>query len=225
MKKSLWMLITILLFCSHIGVYGQIPDEVKDMWIACKKKMNNPAGTQLNMNIHMSMLIIKTDMQVVVSGKGGKSLMKGSMKIMGREFAMEHGFDGQQEWKYKHLKLKEGDEGKGKERKDTLFITKTNKKSAGNADIDFDLIEDYQKAMVKQEGRYHVITLSKPKSKDDPKKITIKIDKEKSLLREMSYKESGARITMTITHITFGVNDNIFMLDTSKYPGAIIVRK
>ena len=70
MNKSLWMLITILLFCSHIGVYGQIPDEVKDMWIACKKKMNNPAGTQLNMNIHMSMLIIKTDMQVVVSGKG-----------------------------------------------------------------------------------------------------------------------------------------------------------
>ena len=111
------MLITILLFCSHIGVYGQIPDEVKDMWIACKKKMNNPAGS------------------------------------------------------------------------------------------------------------YHVITLSKPKSKDDPKKITIKIDKEKSLLREMSYKESGARITMTITRITFGVNDNIFMLDTSKYPGAIIVRK
>ena len=27
------------------------------------------------------------------------------------------------------------------------------------------------------------------------------------------------------SHITFGVNDNIFMLDTSKYPGAIIVRK
>ena len=39
-----------------------------------------------------------------------------------------------------------------------------------------------------------------------------------------SVSDTEAR-TMTITRITFGVNDNIFMLDTSKYPGAIIVRK
>jgi len=47
----------------------------------------------------------------------------------------------------------------------------------------------------------------------------------KMLIREIVTKEGIAKITMTMTRVKYGVSDNVFMLDTSKYPGAVIVRK
>lgn len=227
MKQRIqWMLTAILLFCGLMNAHAQIPAEVREMFKACAAKMNAPEGTEMDMNIKFSMLVIKTNMAITVSTKGAKSLTKGTMKIMGRELVIEDGFDGKQSWKYKHLKLKEGDLEKGKEHKDSLIITKTNKKASSHSDIDFGIADDYQKAEIKKkDGRYEVIVFSKPKDKDAPKKVTVKIDKEKSLLREISSKQSGIKMTMTITRVKHGVNDNVFVLDTSKYPGAVIVRK
>ena len=53
----------------------------------------------------------------------------------------------------------------------------------------------------------------------------MKIDKDNEVLREVSVKEGGATMTLTFNRIKYGVNDNVFVLDTSKYPGAVIVRK
>ena len=53
----------------------------------------------------------------------------------------------------------------------------------------------------------------------------IEMDHEKMLIREIVTKEGIAKITMTVTRVKYGVSDNVFMLDTSKYPGAVIVRK
>ena len=45
------------------------------------------------------------------------------------------------------------------------------------------------------------------------------------ILREVAVKEGDATMTLTFNRIKYGVNDNVIVLDTSKYPGAVIVRK
>ena len=70
-----------------------------------------------------------------------------------------------------------------------------------------------------------MLTFTNPVDKDDPKKVTMKIDKDNLILREVAAKEGGGTMTLTFNRIKYGVNDNVFVLDTSKYPGAVIVRK
>ena len=38
-------------------------------------------------------------------------------------------------------------------------------------------------------------------------------------------KVSIASMKMTVTKIKLGVSDNVFVLDTKKYPNAVVVRK
>ena len=221
-----WMLTAILLLCSLLSVQAQIPAEVTDMMRKCKDNMTHASGIEMDMKIHMSMMVMSVDMNFTVMTKGSKLLMKTSMKKLGNDIRSESGFDGEQVWEFKHVELAEKFKKEGKEYKDTLTITKTTKApSKRQADIDFGLAEDYQKATVKKDGRYTVITFTKPKDKDNPKKVTVKVDHEKMLIREIVTKEGIAKITMTVTRVKYGVSDNVFMLDTSKYPGAVIVRK
>lgn len=221
-----WMLTALFLLCGLLAVQAQIPAEVSEMMRKCEANMNHASGCEYDMNVHMSMMVMSIDMKMVIAQKNGKSLVRTSMSKMGREMTTENGFDGHQSWSFKHVKLTDKDKKKGKEYKDTLTITKGAKAEKDDEfELEFDFDKSYRKATVKQSGRYKVITFSNPVDKDDPKKVTVKVDTEKMLLREVSMKESIAKITMTVTRVKYGVSDNFFVLDTSKFPGAVIVRK
>ena len=220
-----WMLTAVLLVCGLMTVQAQIPDQVKEIMKKCSEKMESPSGTEIEMEMRMSMLVMKITMNLTVSEKDGKSLTKGSMKMMGHEAVIEDGFDGQRSWKYKHFKLKESGKQK-KERKDSLIITKTSKKPKANSDIDLDIDKEYRKAKLKENGRYYVITFSDPIDKEEsPKKMEVQIDRENMVLHQVSFKEGVMKGTLTIKRVRFGVSDGIFVLDTSKYPDAVVVNR
>lgn len=217
--SKFWMLTFVLMMCGIMSAEAQISAEVSELLKKVAAKMDHPSGTEVDMNVRAKMFIISVNMKMTVFSKGDKQRMKGTMKILGKTAQIESGFDGQQEWEYKHLDvIKEN-------KKDTLYIKKVAKKSKADYDVDFDLDKSYRKATIKLKDKYHVITFTNPISKDDPKKVTMKIDKDNEVLREVSVKEGGATMTLTFNRIKYGVNDNVFVLDTSKYPGAVIVRK
>lgn len=217
--SKFWMLTFVLMMCGIMSAEAQISAEVSELLKKVAAKMDHPSGTEVDMNVRAKMFIISVNMKMTVFSKGDKQRMKGTMKILGKTAQIESGFDGQQEWDYKHLDVKK------ENKKDTLYIKKVAKKSKADYDVDFDLDKSYRKATIKLKDKYHVITFTNPISKDDPKKVTMKIDKDNEVLREVSVKEGGATMTLTFNRIKYGVNDNVFVLDTSKYPGAVIVRK
>ena len=217
--SKFWMLTFVLMMCGIMSAEAQISAEVSELLKKVAAKMDHPSGTEVDMNVRAKMFIVSVNMKMTVFSKGDKQRMKGTMKILGKTAQIESGFDGQQEWKYKHLDVKK------ENKKDTLYIKKVAKKSKADYDVDFGLDKSYRKATIKLKDKYHVITFTNPISKDDPKKVTMKIDKDNEVLREVSVKEGGATMTLTFNRIKYGVNDNVFVLDTSKYPGAVIVRK
>ena len=216
-----WMMAAILTLCGTTGAWGQIDPQVKEILRKCETVMSDPAGTEMTMTIEAHMVIKLTGFTATVAEKNGKSKATMVMKAFGREVKTEEGFDGTQEWSYRHIDLKK----KGKEVKDTLIIKQTTKKSESDYDIDFSIDQDYKAATVKVSGRYYVLTFTKPIKKDDPKKMVIKIDKDKYYFREMKAKQSGVSMTMKVTKIKFGVSDDIFKFDPKNYPNAVIVRK
>ena len=222
MKQTrLWMLAVILTLCGTMTALAQIDPQVTEIMRKCEKVMSNPAGLEMTMSIEARMVIKVSGITATVSVKNGKSKASMIMKVLGREVKTEEGFDGTQEWSYRHIDLKK----KGKEVKDTLTIKKTAKKSKSDYDIDFSVDKEYKTATVKVSGRYYELTFTNPIKKDDPKKMVVKIDKDKYYFREMKAKQSGVSMTMTVTKIKFGVSDDVFKFDPKNYPNAIIVRK
>lgn len=223
------MLAAILLFCGLTYVNAQIPADVAEVIRKSNEKMSNPAGLEIDMNMHISVLFIKGNMSTKLWTKGDKSLMKATMKILGQVTKMEEGFDGTLQWEYEGFELsekfKEKAQKKGKELKDTLKITKTSAKHKTDNTVDFDLDKQYRKASMELKDKYYVITFRDPIDKEDPKKATVKIDKDNFYIREMSVRQNGAKMTVTVNRVKVGVSDAVFKLDTSKYPGAVIVRK
>ena len=215
------MLVAILTLCGTMNALAQIDQQVTEIMRKCEKVMSNPAGLEMTMTIEARMVIKLTGMTATVAMKNEKSKATMVMKVLGREVRTEEGFDGTQEWNYRHIDLKK----KGKEVKDTLTIKKTAKKSESDYDIDFTMDKDYKTATVKVSGRYYELTFTNPVKKDDPKKVVVKIDKDKYYFREMKAKQSGVSMTMTVTKIKFGVRDDIFKFDPKNYPNAVIVRK
>ena len=209
------------LVCGAMTALAQIDPQVTEIMRKCEKVMSNPAGLEMTMSIEARMVIKLSGITATVSEKNGKSKASMVMKVLGREVKTEEGFDGTQEWSYRHIDLKK----KGKEVKDTLTIKKTAKKSESDYDIDFSVDKEYKTATVKVSGRYYELTFTNPIKKDDPKKMVVKIDKDKYYFREMKVKQSGMSMTMTVTKIKFGVSDDVFKFDPKNYPNAIIVRK
>ena len=209
------------LVCGTMTALAQIDPQVTEIMRKCEKVMSNPAGLEMTMSIEARMVIKLSGITATVSEKNGKSKASMVMKVLGREVKTEEGFDGTQEWSYRHIDLKK----KGKEVKDTLTIKKTAKKSESDYDIDFSVDKEYKTATVKVSGRYYELTFTNPIKKDDPKKMVVKIDKDKYYFREMKAKQSGVSMTMTVTKIKFGVSDDVFKFDPKNYPNAIIVRK
>lgn len=216
-----WMLAAILTLCGAMNALAQIDPQVTEIMRKCEKVMSNPAGLEMTMTIEARMVIKLSGITATVAEKNGKTKATMVMKVLGREVRTEEGFDGTQEWSYRHIDLKK----KGKEYKDTLTIKKTTKKSESDYDIDFSVDKDYKTATVKVSGRYYELTFTNPVKKDDPKKMVVKIDKDKYYFREMKAKQSGVSMTMTVTQIKIGVRDDVFKFDPKNYPNAVIVRK
>ena len=221
MKQTRILMLAATLVCGTMTALAQIDPQVTEIMRKCEKVMSNPAGLEMTMSIEARMVIKLSGITATVSEKNGKSKATMVMKVLGREVKTEEGFDGTQEWSYRHIDLKK----KGKEVKDTLTIKKTAKKSKSDYDIDFSVDKEYKTATVKVSGRYYELTFTNPIKKDDPKKMVVKIDKDKYYFREMKAKQSGVSMTMTVTKIKFGVSDDVFKFDPKNYPNAIIVRK
>lgn len=215
------MLVAILTLCGTMSALAQIDPQVTEIMRKCEKVMSNPAGVEMTMTVEARMMIKLSGMTATVAMKNEKTKATTVMKILGREVRTEEGFDGTQEWSFRHIDIKK----KGKEVKDTLTIKKTSKKSESDYDIDFGVDKDYKTATVTVNGRYYELTFTNPINKDDPKKVVVKIDKDKYYFREMKAKQSGLSMTMTVTKIKIGVSDNIFKFDPKNYPNAVIVRK
>ena len=211
----------ILMICGSMSAQAQIDPQATEIMRKCEKVMSNPAGMEMTMTVEARMVVKLSGMTATVAMKNEKSRATVVMKVLGREIRMDEGFDGTQEWSYRHIDFKK----KGKEVKDTLTIKKSAKKSESNYDIDFNIDKDYKTATVKISGRYYELTFTNPVKKDDPKKVVVKIDKDKYYFREMKAKQSGVSMTMTVTKIKFGVSDDIFKFDPKNYPNAVIVRK
>lgn len=211
----------ILMICGSMSAQAQIDPQATEIMRKCEKVMSNPAGMEMTMTVEARMVVKLSGMTATVAMKNEKSRATVVMKVLGREVRMDEGFDGTQEWSYRHIDLKK----KGKEVKDTLTIKKSAKKSESDYDIDFNIDKDYKTATVKVSGRYYELTFTNPVKKDDPKKVVVKIDKDKYYFREMKAKQSGVSMTMTVTKIKFGVSDDIFKFDPKNYPNAVIVRK
>jgi len=185
MKQTrILMLAAILTICGTMTALAQIDPQVTEIMRKCEKVMSNPAGLEMTMSIEARMVIKVSGITATVSEKNGKSKASMVMKVLGREVKTEEGFDGTQEWSYRHIDLKK----KGKEVKDTLTIKKTAKKSESDYDIDFSVDKEYKTATVKVSGRYYELTFTNPIKKDDPKKMVVKIDKDKYYFREMKAK-------------------------------------
>ena len=211
----------ILMICGSMSAQAQIDPQATEIMRKCEKVMSNPAGMEMTMTVEARMVVKLSGMTATVAMKNEKSRATVVMKVLGREIRMDEGFDGTQEWSYRHIDFKK----KGKEVKDTLTIKKSAKKSESDYDIDFNIDKDYKTATVKVSGRYYELTFTNPVKKDDPKKVVVKIDKDKYYFREMNAKQSGVSMTMTVTKIKFGVSDDIFKFDPKNYPNAVIVRK
>lgn len=216
MKKYILLAIaTLLLACGFVTANAQIPAEVSALLKKSSVAMSDPTGVEYEMDIKVKMLVVN-----ILSGKmtmaslGEKNRYTMTVKAMGQEMITEGGFDGEYEWE--HTK------GLGA---DTLYITRTTKKSEGEYDIDFNLDREYRKAKMNKEGDYYVIDFSDPKDSEAPGKVTMKINAKNYYFYEMKSSKNGATITLTLTKVKTGVRDGIFSCDPKKYPQAVVVRK
>lgn len=216
MNKIRLLLLTLLVQVS-MGVGAQIPAEVKEVLRKCSEKMDNPAGVEVDVKLHVGMKIISMNGTVKSFSKGDKSLEQMTVKGMGVEEYSETGFDGEQEWEYKKA-MKKGDA-------DSLIISKTTKKKKGDNDLDFDMDKEYRKAKMKLKGANYEITFTDPIDKDAPSKSIMKINKDNFYFYEMTVKSGLMTMRLTVNKIKVGVPDSQFIFDESKYKGAVVVRK
>lgn len=158
MKQTRILMLAATLVCGTMTALAQIDPQVTEIMRKCEKVMSNPAGLEMTMSIEARMVIKLSGITATVSEKNGKSKASIVMKVLGREVKTEEGFDGTQEWSYRHIDLKK----KGKEVKDTLTIKKTAKKSESDYDIDFSVDKEYKTATVKVSGRYYELTFTNP---------------------------------------------------------------
>ena len=215
MKKLLLMVAVALM--TAMSVQAQIPAEVKDILKKCAEKTKPSGGYELDLKLHVGAVIASMNGTMKMCKKGDKSFSVVQLKVLGREVYSEKGYDGTQTWRYS----KASDD----EERDTLTITKGAKRGKDKFSVDMGLDTKYKKAKLKTTDKHYEITFTGPLKKDTPKKCIIRIDKNKYLLHEYETKVSIASMKMTVTRIKYGVSDNVFVLDSKRYPNAVVVRK
>ena len=219
MKKIL--LTVAVAIMAAVSINAQIEPKVIEVLNKSQEKTNNPQGTEIDMTVEVTMVVKLTGMKIKTLEKNGKMRMFTESKMLGKELAVESGFDGQQEWSYSHWK----DDEDAKGRRDTLTIKKTTKKPKYENTVDFEMYKNYKNGTIKLNGQNYEITLTKPKKEKLPGKVVMTIDKDKYLFREMKTKTKGVSVTMKMTKFKIGVSDDAFKLDQTKYPKAVVVRK
>ena len=213
MKQILILL--MLQLC--VAVQAQIPEEVKDIMKKSAEKFKNDNGLEIDMKLHVGVVIMSMDGTMKICKKGDKSFSVLSMKVKGHEMYRETGYDGTQTWTY----------GKAvdEEERDTLTITKGAQKKKEKFSVDMGLDKEYKKAKLKITDKFYEITFTGPLKKDTPKKSIVRIVKDTYMLHEYETKVSIAKMKMTVTKIKLGVSDNVFFFNPKKYPNAVVVRK
>ncbi len=215
MKKIILMAFVAMM--AAVSVRAQIPADVKLVLDKCGEKMDNPSGLVMDITLKMKMVIFSGNGTMKWYMKGDKSFCVMNVRAMGQEMREESGFDGQQEWEFTAAMSK-------KER-DSLIITKTSVARKNEYGMDIDYAKSYKKAKMQEKGLFYVIELSDRIDPDLPKKMTLKIAKDSYYLREISTSVGPAKVTLTITKVTVGCNDNCFRLDMNRYKNAVVVRK
>lgn len=212
MKKTLFLL---LLACGIAGAQAQIPAEVTDIMGKCRAAMTHATGLEYEMDMKAGVGPLAMKMHLVVGNKGDLERALVITKIMGIEVSSEKGFDGTDSWEVNHS-----------DKADTITFTRGKVKKKSNSDLELYPEKQYNKAKLKQKDGYYEITFSEPKDKSsEVKNITFKVSDKNHVLREIHSSARGAKVTMTITKIRVGLKDSYFKLDTTKYPGAVIIRK
>ena len=219
MKKIL--LTVAVTIMAAVSMNAQIEPKVIEVLNKSQEKTNNPQGTEIDMTVEVTMVVKLTGMKIKTLEKNDKMRMFTESKMLGKELAVESGFDGQQEWSYSHWK----DDEDAKGRRDTLTIKKTTKKPKYENTVDFEMYKNYKNGTIKLNGQNYEITLTKPKKEKLPGKVVMTVDKDKYLFREMKTKTKGVSVTMKMTKYKIGVSDDAFKLDLKKYPKAVVVRK
>lgn len=222
MKKMILLLVVAL---TTTNIFAQIPEKVTEIMKKCEEVMENPKGLETDMKLHVGMMVISVNGTMKLYSKGDLERSSVKIKVLGMEMIKESGFDGEYEWEFK--KAREKSKKKGTE-KDSLIISKPDKKKKGEYSVDLGMDKDYNKATLKEKDNLYIITFSdlkNPKDEDLPKKAIIKINKNNYYLHEFEAKAKGATMRLTATKYKIGVSDDVFKLDTSKYPDAVIVRK
>jgi len=209
-KKILFLSLAMIM--AVLSVHGQVPNEVKEVMRKCEAAMSSPQGVEIDMNVKTSLAFVKLmNMHLVTGEKGSKSKAVMTMSILGKEVTIESGFDGEQEWVATD---------------DTVTITKTTTKGEGDSDLNFNLANEYKKAKMKLKNDYYEIDFSNPVDKNnEAKSVSVKVSKKDYRLREMKMSMKGAKATITINKVRFGLKDDYFKLDLSKYPKAKVIRK
>ena len=183
MKKILLMVVVAVMATNAMA---QIPDNVKEVLRKYEAKMesyNTAAGAIIEGTVKMKVSIVSFSGPMKMCAKDKKFFASFSMNAMKKiGINVDMGFDGEQMWEYKTVT------GGDSTDKDTLKITRTrDAKNIFGPKTGYD--KEYKKAKMKETGRYYEITFSGPLKKDVSKKTTIKIDKEKYLMREYSVDE------------------------------------
>lgn len=206
------LFLSLAMIMAVLSVHGQVPSEVKEVMRKCEAAMSSPQGVEIDMNVKTSLAFVKLmNMRLVTGEKGSKSKALMTMSILGKEVTIESGFDGEQEWVATD---------------DTVTITKTTTKGKGDSELNFNLANEYKKAKMKLKNDCYYIDFSEPvDKKNEAKSVSVKVSKKDYRLREMKMSMKGAKATITINKVHFGLKDDYFKLDLSKYPKAKVIRK
>ena len=210
-------LLSVVALMTAMSAHAQFPANVKDVLKKCDDQMNNPSGLVLDGTVKIKILMFSGSGTMKWYMKGDKSFSVMNMKILGQELREEEGFDGQQEWEFESATTK-------KER-DTLIITKTTAAKKNDYGMNMDYEKSYKTAKMKEKGLYYEIEFSNRIDPELPKKMLIKIAKDKYYLREIQTSVSSAKFTMTVTKVTRGCSDSWFKLDMNRYKNAVVVRR
>ncbi len=214
--KRLFLLLALALGIAN--AQAQIPTEVTEVMGKCRAAMANATGLEYEMDMKAGIGPVAMKMHFVVANKGNLNRTLMRMTVLGTEIVTENGFDGTDSWEIDHA-AKET-------QSDTITFTHGNKKKKSKNELSYDLDKQYNKAKMKLKDGYYEITFSEPKDKtNEVKSATVKISEKNYVIREMRTGARGAKVTMKITKIRVGLKDSYFKLDTSKYPGAVIIRK
>ena len=206
--KRIRLALTLCLVASVMPLRAQIPADVKPILDKVEEWFDDKEGIDVNMTGKVLTAKVTTRSR----SKGDKALVSMNMTMMGKTVEMQMGCDGKQTWTYSPA------EG-------TLTIEKADKLKKNDNSVDMKLVSEYKKAKMKTTDNAYEIILTEPKDKENPSKMVLTARRSDCRPMEMTMGSGLKKLTFTIVSIKKGVPDNVFVLDTSKFPNVKIVRK